>query len=239
MQVPEKAVECWIELCAGFRSRCGRGERYDDTEAPRFEKAPRNGLFCYNSCYYFRSIWSLARLLNRTAHPKEVRWSIETGGIRIRRGRRTQGRHRSRSGVLHDWHYQHRRKLQPPRLTVKLQVRRRPPWTAHCRRQSIARTPLQFATNQHSPQRVAVLILLRTLPVRQLAGLPVKSERRSLGMGATQREGVRGGSLPHFILRHRPIFDVSDFPMLLGFRFSTDRTIDSISVSFYHFLWDF
>jgi hypothetical protein len=27
--------------------------------------------------------------------------------------------------------------------------------------------------------------------------------------------------------------------MLLGFRFSTDRTIDSISVSFYHLLWDF
>jgi hypothetical protein len=48
---------------------------------------------------------------------------------------------------------------------------------------------------------------------------------------------------PHFILslvlRHRPIFDVSDFPMLLGFRFSTDRTIDSISVSFYRLLWDF
>jgi hypothetical protein len=67
----------------------------------------------------------------------------------------------------------------------------------------------------------------------------------SVGMGATQREGVRGGSvtLPYFILsfilRHRPIFDVSDFPMLLGFRFSTDRTIDSNSVSFYHFLWDF
>jgi hypothetical protein len=48
---------------------------------------------------------------------------------------------------------------------------------------------------------------------------------------------------PHFILsfilRHRPIFDVSDFPMLLGFWFSTDRTIDSIRVSFYHHLWDF
>jgi hypothetical protein len=66
-----------------------------------------------------------------------------------------------------------------------------------------------------------------------------------VGMGAKQREGVRDGSvtLPHFILsfilRHRPIFDVSDFPMLLGFRFSTDRTIDSIRVSFYHLLWDF
>jgi hypothetical protein len=64
-------------------------------------------------------------------------------------------------------------------------------------------------------------------------------------MGATQLEAVRGGSatLPHFILslvlRHRTIFDVSDFPILLGFRFSTNRTIDSISVSFYHFLWDF
>jgi|HubBroStandDraft_2_1064218.scaffolds.fasta_scaffold3230879_1 hypothetical protein len=74
--------------------------------------------------------------------------------------------------------------------------------------------------------------------MRQLGWLPVKSERRSRGMGATQREGVRGGSvtLPHFILsfilRHRPILDVSDFPMLLGFRFSTNRTIDSISASF-------
>ena len=81
------------------------------------------------------------------------------------------------------------------------------------------------------------------MQMRQLDRLSVKSEHRSLGVGATQREGVRDGSLPHFILslilRHRPIFDVSDFPMLLGFRFSTDRTIDSISVSFYHFLWDF
>ena len=81
------------------------------------------------------------------------------------------------------------------------------------------------------------------MQMRQLGRLPVKSERRSLGMGATQREGVRGGSPPHFILsfilRHRPIFDVSDFPMLLGFLFSTVRAIDSISVSFYHFLWDF
>jgi len=83
------------------------------------------------------------------------------------------------------------------------------------------------------------------MQMRQLGRLPVNSERRSLGMGATQREGVRGGSvtLPHFILsfvlRHRPIFDVSDFPMLLGFRFSTNRTVDSIGVSSYHFLWDF
>ena len=83
------------------------------------------------------------------------------------------------------------------------------------------------------------------MPTRQLGPLPVKSERRSLGMGATQREGVRGGSvtLAHFILsfvlRHRPIFDVSDFPMLLGFRFFTNRMIDSIRVSFYHYLWDF
>ena len=75
----------------------------------------------------------------------------------------------------------------------------------------------------------------------ELGRLPVESERRSPGIGAAQREGVRRGSatLPHFILsfilRHRPIFDVSDFPMLLGFRFSTDRTIDSISVSFYIF----
>jgi hypothetical protein len=48
---------------------------------------------------------------------------------------------------------------------------------------------------------------------------------------------------PHFILsfiiRYRPTFDVSDFPKFLGFRFSTDRTIDSTSVSFYHFSWDF
>ena len=83
------------------------------------------------------------------------------------------------------------------------------------------------------------------MQMRQLGRLPVKSERRSQGTGATQGEGMRGGSvtLPRFflsfILRHRPIFDVSDFPMFLGFRFSTDRTIDSISVSFYHFLWDF
>jgi hypothetical protein len=79
----------------------------------------------------------------------------------------------------------------------------------------------------------------------QLGRLPVKSDRRSQGVGATQPGGVRGGSvtLPHFILsfilRHRPIFDVSDFPILLGFRFSTDRTIDTIRVSFYHLLWDF
>ena len=85
----------------------------------------------------------------------------------------------------------------------------------------------------------------RPMQMRRLGRLPVKSERRSLGMGARQREGVRGGSvtLPQFILsfilRHRPIFEVSDFPMLMGFRFSTDRTIDSISVSFYHSLWDF
>ena len=67
------------------------------------------------------------------------------------------------------------------------------------------------------------------MQMKQLGRRPVKSERRSLGTGATQREGVRGGSvtLPQFILsfilRHRPIFEVSDFPMLLGFRFSTDR----------------
>src|SRR4029077_3274342 len=62
----------------------------------------------------------------------------------------------------------------------------------------------------------------RGMQMRQLGRLPVKSERRSLSMGATHREGVRGGSvtLPHFILRHRPIFDVSDFPMLLGFPLS-------------------
>ena len=83
------------------------------------------------------------------------------------------------------------------------------------------------------------------MQMRQFGRLPVKSERRSLGTGATQRDGVRGASvtLPHFILsfilRHRPIFDVSDFPVLLVFLFSTDRTIDSISVRFYHFLWDF
>jgi hypothetical protein len=74
---------------------------------------------------------------------------------------------------------------------------------------------------------------------------PVADQLKKVGKLESQREGVRGGSvtLPHFILsfvlRHRPIFDVSDFPMLLGFRFSTNRTIDSISVSFYHFLWDF
>ncbi len=67
------------------------------------------------------------------------------------------------------------------------------------------------------------------MQMRQLGRPPVKSERRSLRMGTTQREGVCGGSvtLPHFILsfilRHGPIFDVSDFPMLLDFQFSTDR----------------
>jgi hypothetical protein len=35
----------------------------------------------------------------------------------------------------------------------------------------------------------------RPMQMRQLGRLPVKSERRSLGMGATQREGVRGGSV--------------------------------------------
>ena len=40
-------------------------------------------------------------------------------------------------------------------------------------------------------------------------------------------------------IRLRPIFDVSDFPILLGFQVSTNRTIDSISVRFYHSLWDF
>ena len=80
------------------------------------------------------------------------------------------------------------------------------------------------------------------MQMRQLGRLPVKSERRSLGMGATQNV-CAAEVLPYFILsfilRHRPIFDVSDIRMLLGFRFSTDRTIDSIRVSFYHFLWDF
>ena len=68
----------------------------------------------------------------------------------------------------------------------------------------------------------------------------------SVGLWAWARHNEKAcaaGVLPHFILsfilRHLPIFDVSDFPMLLGFRFSTDRTIDSISVSFYHFVWDF
>jgi hypothetical protein len=68
----------------------------------------------------------------------------------------------------------------------------------------------------------------------------------SVGLWAWARHNEKAcaaGVLSHFILsfilRHWPIFDVSDFPMLLGFRFSTDRTIDSISVSFYHFLWDF
>jgi len=83
------------------------------------------------------------------------------------------------------------------------------------------------------------------MQIGELGRLPVKSERRTLGMGAAKREGARGGSLtlPHFILscllRNRPIFDVSDFLMLLGFRFSKDPTIDSISASIYQFLWDF
>jgi hypothetical protein len=44
------------------------------------------------------------------------------------------------------------------------------------------------------------------MQMRQLGRLPVKSERRSLGMRATQREGVRGGSvtLPHFHPKFRP-----------------------------------
>jgi hypothetical protein len=36
------------------------------------------------------------------------------------------------------------------------------------------------------------------MQMRQLDRLPVKSERWSLGMGATQRGGVRGGSPPAF-----------------------------------------
>jgi hypothetical protein len=42
------------------------------------------------------------------------------------------------------------------------------------------------------------------MQMRQLGGLPVKSERRFLGMGATQREGVRGGSPPAFHPKSRP-----------------------------------
>jgi hypothetical protein len=34
------------------------------------------------------------------------------------------------------------------------------------------------------------------MQVRQLGRLPVNSERRSLGMGATQREDLRGGRVP-------------------------------------------
>jgi hypothetical protein len=63
------------------------------------------------------------------------------------------------------------------------------------------------------------------MQLRQVSRLPVKSGRRSLGMSATQRKDVRGGSatLPHFILsfilRLRPIVDASDFPMVLVFWF--------------------
>jgi hypothetical protein len=105
-----------------------------------------------------------ARLLDRTAHSKEVRWTIETSGIRIRRGRRAHRGHGSRSGTLHERHYQYGRKLQPPRLAVKLQVRRRPSWMAHRRQQSIASAPLQFATNQHVGQ-----LCLRRRPHRLIA----------------------------------------------------------------------
>ena len=42
------------------------------------------------------------------------------------------------------------------------------------------------------------------MQMRQLGRLPVKSERRSLGMGATQREGVRGGSPPAFHPKFHP-----------------------------------
>ena len=80
------------------------------------------------------------------------------------------------------------------------------------------------------------------MQMRQLGRLPVNSDSGH-GRDTTRRRARRASTLPHFILsfvlRHRPIFDVSDFPMLLGFRFFTNRTIDSISVSFYHFLWDF
>jgi hypothetical protein len=47
-------------------------------------------------------------------------------------------------------------------------------------------------------------VLLPTRISRQLGRLPVKSERRSLGMGATQREGVRGGSPPAFHPKFQP-----------------------------------
>ena len=59
--------------------------------------------------------------------------------------------------------------------------------------------------------------------MRQLGRLPAKSERQSMGMSAIELECVHGGSVTHphfilsFILRHRPIFDVSDFPMFLVF----------------------
>jgi hypothetical protein len=33
---PEKAVECWIELCASFHPSCGRVGVGDDIEAPPF-----------------------------------------------------------------------------------------------------------------------------------------------------------------------------------------------------------
>jgi hypothetical protein len=69
---------------------------------------------------------------------------------------------------------------------------------------------------------------------------PMHSETAALAQALGR---VEAGVLPHFILSfilgHRPIFGASDFPMLLGFRFSTDRTLDSIRVSFYHYLWDF
>ena len=83
----------------------------------------------------------------------------------------------------------------------------------------------------------------RPMQMRQLGRLPVKSERRSLAWARHNEMACAAGVLPHFILsfilRHRPIFDVSDLPMLLGFRFSAARAIDSISVSFYHFSCDF
>jgi hypothetical protein len=42
------------------------------------------------------------------------------------------------------------------------------------------------------------------MQMRQLGRLPVKSERRSRGMGATLREGVRGGSPPAFHPKFHP-----------------------------------
>jgi hypothetical protein len=44
----------------------------------------------------------------------------------------------------------------------------------------------------------------RPMQMRRFGRLPVKSELRSQGMGATQREGVRGGSPPAFHPKFHP-----------------------------------
>ena len=50
----------------------------------------------------------------------------------------------------------------------------------------------------------------------------------------SNQEGVRGGSvtLSQFILRHRPIFDVSNFPMLWVFGFPQIARLTALVLAF-------